>query len=411
MTTNANKRRLLILTSTFPRWPGDHEPPFVFELARRLVAKFDVTVLTPAAAGALGEEIVHNVRVIRFRYAPKKLERLAYEGGIPARLRSNRWYWLLLPNFLVAQAVAIWRLLRHERFEAIHAHWIIPQGVLAVLCRLIVRPKPRLLITSHGADVFGFNNRVFRLIKRWVLVNSDTVSAVSVAIQDQLLSLAPHHKAMHVAPMGVDLKARFVPPKTRAETNTLVFAGRLVEKKGLDILLKALPGVLTARPAVTLLIVGDGPLRNAYAELARSQGVDEKVKFLGSIENPKLPDVFEKAELVVLPFRKAQGGDQEGLGLVTIEAMGCGLPVIVGDVPAVRDVVQHKRNGWIVDGADPGELCKAILLLLSDRALANQLALQGRKDVLIRFDWSVVAGNYENLLGALLTDKPDPTPL
>jgi len=410
MIANSNKPRLLILASTFPRWPGDDEPPFVFELAKRLVEGFDITVLAPAAAGAKSRETMHGIKVLRFRYAPEKLQKLAYQGGIPARLRSNRWYWLLLPNFLVTQALAIWRLLRRERFEVIHAHWIIPQGVLAVLCRLMVRPKPRLFITSHGADVFGFNNTVLRLIKRKVLIEADEVSAVSVAIRDQLLSLAPHHTALHVAPMGVDLKARFVPTLVRPETDTLVFAGRLVEKKGLDILLKALPEVVTVQPAVNLLIVGDGPLRSTYESLASSLGISENVNFLGSIENLLLPDVFRKADLAVLPFRKARGGDQEGLGLVTIEAMGCGLPVIVGDVPAVRDVVQHGHNGWLVKGADPGDLTKAILLLLSDRALAKQLALQGREDVLTRFDWSVVARIYEKLLIALLTENTGRTP-
>lgn len=401
------KPRLLILTSTFPRWPGDHEPPFVFELAKRLVERFDITVLAPATSGAKRRESLQGINVIRFRYAPAKLERLAYEGGIPARLRSNRWHWLLLPNFLLAQALATWRLLRKGRFEVIHAHWIVPQGVLAALCRILARSQTRLLVTSHGADVFGFDAPIFRLIKRWVLTKADAVSVVSQAIHDRLSPLVQHHTPIEIAPMGVDLFSRFVPAEISRETNTLVFVGRLVEKKGLDTLLRALPEVVAVRPGVNLLVVGDGPLRRSCENLARGLGVDDKVVFLGSVENSRLPDIFRRSSLAVLPFRSASDGDEEGLGLVTIEAMGCGLPVVVGDVPAVRDVVQHGRNGWLVESTNPGELSKAIERLLSDQTLAKRLATQARQYVLARFDWSVVANNYARLLIRLVGAKSD----
>jgi hypothetical protein len=127
----ARKPRLLVLASTYPRWPGDPEPAFVHELARRLVDAFEVTVLCPHAAGAATRETFDGVQVLRYRYAPAALESLVNDGGIVANLKRHRWKWLLLPTFVGALAWRAWRLVRRERPAVVHAHWLIPQGVVA----------------------------------------------------------------------------------------------------------------------------------------------------------------------------------------------------------------------------------------------------------------------------------------
>ncbi len=129
--------RILVLTSTFPRWSGDREPPFVFELCKRLAETNEVTVLAPHCRGAVAEErIGERLRVRRFRYAPELLESLAYEGGILEKLRLARWRHLLVPAFFLAEAWAALRAIRRERPDVIHAHWIVPQGVVALVARL-----------------------------------------------------------------------------------------------------------------------------------------------------------------------------------------------------------------------------------------------------------------------------------
>ncbi|MGB5741982.1 MAG: glycosyltransferase family 4 protein, partial [Sedimenticolaceae bacterium] len=102
--------------------------------------------------------------------------------------------------------------------------------------------------------------------------------------------------------------------------------------------------------------------------------------------------------LAVLPFRTADDGDVEGLGLVAIEAMGCGLPVIVGDVPAIHDVVTHGETGWIVPSDAPDALATAIIELLDNEALAARLRDNARRHALQSFDWSVVTQLYRDIL-------------
>ena len=401
MTDDKGKPRLLVLTTTFPRWPGDHEPPFVFELARRLTDSFDVTVLAPHAPGAAREETTDGVAVRRFRYAPDRLERLAYDGGIPTRLRRHPWLALLLPSFLLAQIGAALQLTRQQQPAVIHAHWLIPGGLVGAIVKELLPGKRRLLITAHGADVHLRDRWPIRALKGLAIDSADTVTIVSRALRDRVRPFVPEGTRLEVASMGVDLHARYIPGQQKRPTATLVFAGRLVEKKGVADLLEAMPRVRDRRPGVRLLIAGHGPLEQELRAHAERLHIDDAVEFLGSVANERLPDTLRRASVAVLPFRTADDGDTEGLGLVAVEAMGCGIPVIVGDVPAIHDVVTHAETGWIVPPGDPAALADAILQLLDDPALANRLAENARRHAVRTFDWSVVAGRYRMLLLAL----------
>src|SRR5262245_28869404 len=129
------KPRLLVLTSTYPRRSGDDGPAFVHELCRLLLPHCDVLVLAPHAAGIATREVLDGVAVRRYRYLPERWETLAYDGGIPEKLRRERWRLLQVP-FLVAGLVlaTLDEVVRGGR-HLIHAHWLLPQGLIAGLAR------------------------------------------------------------------------------------------------------------------------------------------------------------------------------------------------------------------------------------------------------------------------------------
>src|SRR3546814_15869964 len=107
--------RLPSTASTYPRGPGEPEPAFVHGLARRLIDRFEVTVLCPHAKGAAPEEILDGVRVVRYRYAPEHFEVLVNDGGIVTNLRHSPWKWLMVPAFLASQGFVTWKLVRNFR--------------------------------------------------------------------------------------------------------------------------------------------------------------------------------------------------------------------------------------------------------------------------------------------------------
>ena len=171
--------RLLVLASTYPRWDGDHEPGFVHELSRRLTNDFYVRVLTPHHLGAANEEARDGVDVRRYRYAPEGLETLIYDGGMMTNLRRHPWKWLLVPLFFTAQLLATWRQVRSFRPHVIHAHWLIPQGLVAAILATMSRRFPPFLVTSHGADLHGLRFWPMPALKRFVARRASALAVVS----------------------------------------------------------------------------------------------------------------------------------------------------------------------------------------------------------------------------------------
>jgi glycosyltransferase involved in cell wall biosynthesis len=212
-----------------------------------------------------------------------------------------------------------------------------------------------------------------------------------------------------VEPMGVDLENRFTPDdRVPRSDKEILFVGRLVEKKGLKYLIDALPTILSKEPGAKLTIAGFGPQESYLRSRVETLGVSNRVEFLGAVPQSRLPDLYRRAAIFVAPFVEAEGGDQEGLGLVTVEAIGCGCPVIVSDLPAVADVIQDASLR--VRPADPAALASTIVsLMVYAREELRTKADCLRKQVVSRFDWSARAGAYAQLLLAQIRETRPPS--
>ena len=395
------KKRLLILTSTFPRWEDDEDPPFVFELCDRLKTEYHIHVLAPHFPGALKEEDFTGIHVKRFRYFFDPLERLAYHGGILAKLKKNPFQYALLPFFFMGELYALIKMLRHHRFHLIHAHWLIPQGLVAVLACYLTGSKIPLLCTSHGGDLFGLQGIIMNRIKRWVILKSQALTVVSRNMIEAVERLGAPHKKSCVIPMGVDLKTRFVPSETMRINDNLLFVGRLVEKKGLHYLIHALPLILTRHPQITLRIAGDGPEKNNLKRVCEKLGINANVRFLGAVKNERLPALYQTSGVLVFPSVIADDGDQEGFGLVLVEALGCECPAIVTDLPAMQDIIEDGKTGLVVPQKNIRKLAEKVILLLDDQKLRESLGREGRRYVLRNFDWMIIAEKYRKLIESI----------
>jgi glycosyltransferase involved in cell wall biosynthesis len=386
--------RLLVLASTYPRRAGDPEPAFVHALCRALAAEFDVTALVPDAAGADPSGPLDGVQVERYRYAPRRWQTLVHGGGMVTNLRRAPWKWLLVPGFFLAQYCAARRLLRDGRFVAIHAHWLVPQGVIAAL----LRQQAPSLVTCQGGDVFALRSAPARALKRWVVRRAAAVTAVGEPMRPVLADLGVDPAAVAVEPMGVDLQGRFAPdPRAPRHPGELLFVGRLVEKKGLGHLLAAMPAIITRRPDAFLTVVGAGPDEPALRAQAARVGVAERVRFVGARPQAELPALYRHAAAFVAPFVEAASGDQEGLPLTMIEAAGCGCALVLGDVPATRSVFNGQAGAHIVDARDPARLAAACLDALGAPPPGPAAAAQ----LLARFDWAGRAAAYARILRSI----------
>lgn len=391
-----------MLTSTFPRWEDDVEPPFVYELCRRLSETFFVHVLAPHAAGSAAEEQMDGIRVTRYRYFISRWESLAYHGGILANLKQNSLRYLLTPFFLLGQLVALVRLLHNCRYDCIHAHWLIPQGLIAIIARLFIKSVPPVVVTSHGGDLFGLKGSVFNGLKRYVAQRSAAVTVVSHSMAKMLRKLNLAESRIQVIPMGVDLHNRFVPGTNRQQTGVVLFVGRLVEKKGLQYLIEALPTILEKHPRTILRVVGDGQEKERINHRILELNIGERVEFMGAVRNDALPEIYQSSDVVVFPSIIAGDGDREGFGLVLVEALGCMCAAVVTDLPAMRDIARNGRSALVIPERNSAQLAEKVNLLLDDAELRQKLGEQGRADVLERFDWEVIDRRYTDLISSLI---------
>lgn len=395
--------QVLSLASTYPRWQGDTEPAFVHHLNRELQASIRTTALAPHAPRAARQEEIDGVPVLRFRYAPEPLERLAYDGGMLANVRGAAWKWLLLPTFLLAQVFAIRKAVRSRKVDVIHAHWLIPQGLAAVLALASLRGrKPRLLCTSHGGDLYSLDGKAGRWLKRWIIRRCDALTVVSHAMQEDAGELFGELPPTRVIPMGTDAARLFTPvPAEQRSPERLLFVGRLVEKKGAGFLLEAFARLHARSTRLRLEIVGDGPLRAELEQQAQELGIAAAVDFAGALPHAEVARRMQTCGLFIMPAVRAESGDQEGFGLVITEALACGCTVVASDLPPIRDIIIDGETGIMAEPGNSSELARKMEQLLRDPARSAELGNRGRKHVENNFDWSVVARRYSEFLQQL----------
>jgi glycosyltransferase involved in cell wall biosynthesis len=390
-----SKPRLLVVTSMFPRWRDDSEPGFVYELCRRMTDSFDIRVIAPHARGAARREVIEGVDVFRYRYAPLALQTLAYEGGIVPKLRRHRWKWLLVPFFLIAQYFAVRSMLRRWHPDLIHAHWIIPQGLVTIAA---TNSRIPVIVTSHGGDLFGLRGKWLARLKAAILRRSSKVTVVSSVMKDIVVEMGIAPEKVVVAPMGVDLTQRFVVDESvRRNNNEILFVGRLAEKKGVRFLLDAAPRIFAEFPDAFITIAGFGPEEALLRAQAERLQVGMKVHFIGAVPSSKVVDLYRHAAVFVAPFVEDESGDQEGLGLVVVEAIGCGCPVVVSKIPATRDIFGNDLS-WYVAPKSVDQLFEAAARILLDVDLASAQMTSLRGSVEQRFDWSHVTAKYSALI-------------
>lgn len=394
-----------MLTSTLPRWVGDAEPGFILDLARELNAEFEVELIAPHAPGAAIAEQMEGVSITRFRYWWPKWQSVAYQGGMTWRIRENPLRLVQLPFFFGSLIWATIRRLRREpKIDLIHAHWLIPQGLTAILARALANRRVPILCTSHGGDLYGLSGPFFLNLKRAILRRCERISVVSQAMASKVQELVPGITA-EVIPMGTDLSHRFIPaiPAKHRDPGRLVFVGRIVPKKGLEHLLEALHILERGGISFFAEIVGHGPLTVTFEQQARALGLHNHVHFTGPVPHEFLPQHYQSAALAIFPFVQTADGDQEGFGLVMVEAMGCGCAVIASDLPAVRDIIRNGETGILVPPGDAHAFAIAIRDAIKQPQRMQAIAERGRAYALERFDWVVTRRRFAALYRSMIS--------
>jgi len=393
--------RILHVVTAFPRSPDDVIVPWLVELLKRLrAAGHEVEVFTSSYRGA-PDQVVGGIPVHRFRYFPRRWERLTHEEAAPDRMKRSLLYRLMPACFVVAGMIAAWRLCRRQRYDVIHVHWPLP---LALFGWAAQRARPAALVTTfYGVELRWVKTAMpfLRGFLRWAARRSDRVVAISSYTAAEVRELV--QLPIEVIPYTTSLPPPPPVPRTARRSPgapfTVLFVGRLVERKGVSHLVDAV-NLLLPGAEVRLVIVGDGPERARIEARVRDRGLDGRVAVRGQVSDAELQAAYAGADAFVLPAVVDRRGDTEGLGVVLLEAMNHRVPVIASAIGGITDIVEDGVSGLLVPPGDAPALAAALGRLAGAPDLAAGLGEAGYRRLRERFGWDAITRRWLEVYAA-----------
>ncbi len=269
-------------------------------------------------------------------------------------------------------------------FDLIHAHYLFPTSSIALIPHLL-RRKP-LILTAHGSDVkLGKKNKLIRKFITYSCQRASFVITVSNSLAQEVKKnyKIPSEK-IKIINCGVNTE-KFVPQEKRSlrkELNLpqdnwiLIFVGNLIPIKGLDILIEAFFQIVKERNKVLLIIIGKGQMEKEISKRIDEFKLKGKVKLAGFKPHNELPKWLGASDILILPSL------EEGFGLVALEAMSCGLPVVASQVGGLREFIENEKDGFLVKPGNSKEIAEKVKLLINNKNLYQRISKTAREKAL-----------------------------
>jgi len=347
-------------------------------------------------ATELGLELARRGHVIHFLSynKPFRLDRL-YPNVHFHRVQVNEYPLFKYPPYSLALTSAMVDVTRHYDLHLMHAHYAIPHSVSAWMAREMLTDRRLPVVTTlHGTDITLVGQQpAYEEITSFVLRASDGITAVSGDLAHQTRELFCRELRIDTIHNFVDtsvykpgpspeLRSQFAP----AGVPILVHASNFRPvKRVLDVV--RIFDHVQHETDCRLVMMGLGPDRHAAEELVHSLGQQDRVHFLDHQES--ILDLLSVADLLLLP------SETESFGLVALEAMACGVPVLASDVGGLRELIESGHSGYLCPRGNPEAFAVRALQLLQDRGLYAEIAGGARERAVTRFDTHVIVPQYE----------------
>ena len=400
--------KVLVIGSVYPRFHEDAEVPWLrTSIAHLKKAGIDIQVLAPAYKGLKSHEI-DGVKVNRFRYAPASWEILTHEEGAPSKMASKPWLQLLAIPYIISGFFRCLSICRKWKPDVIHAHWPFPHAYIALGAAKLFRIP--LVLNFHGAELLLIRKKKWvKPLLKFAIGQAQAVFANSSFTAGKIKAL--RNVDVEWSPYGTTLESctpqRPEPHPVNGKFKIL-FVGRHIERKGICYLIEA--AKYLPRDKFEIRIVGVGDLTEklkeqaaqvdalAPAGLRHDEGEATRVElrhdegnaeiiFTGKLSPEALANEYRTANVFTLPAIVDSKGDTEGLGVVLIEAMELGLPVVASNVGGIPDVVVDGVSGILVPEKDPQALASAYKRLAASPELQEQLLAGAQRRIAECFTW------------------------
>ncbi len=412
--TPGSNRPVTMLTSSYPRFPGDGIGSFLEPIAHGVAAGGrDVDVVAPWHPELCRPAHEGRVRFHFYRYAPTAgLHVFGYAAALKADVSLRPSAYLAAPPAVVMGCRALRRVVHATKPEVVHAHWVVPSGVMATLS-LTGLP---LVISLHGSDIFlAEQNPLVRVAARIAFRKAGAVTACSNDLRHRAIALGAREDTTTVVPYGVDTR-RFRPdPAARTRMRRtlaladgdplIVTAGRLVRKKGFEYLIDGLAGLTSSRNSVALVVIGDGDLRGELEQRAATGRVAERVHFLGAIPQDDVAAWLAAADVVVVPSVRDASGNVDGLPNVLLEALSTGTPVVTTSAGGIESVAIDGETARLVPEKDGDAIASTIDEILRQPTVAAKLGHAARERMCRSHSWATAAHRFEDAYRRAVTGQ------
>jgi len=387
-----------MVTSSYPKFPGDVTAPFIESIARGVSARgHEVDVILPYHP-QLHRGADEPVRFLPYRYAPCDAWCLwGYAQSLESDVRLRWQVYLLAPLVAVALRRAVAGSVCGRRYDVAHVHWVVPNA--ALLAGLLRTHRVPTVISLHGSDVFVAERLApARHLARRALGLAGAITACSGDLSRRAIALGAPPQRLRTVPYGVD-SAFFSPVVAGSGVRELLGVGpgrrlvlgfgRLVEKKGFAYLIEAAARLRD----VQLVIAGEGDLRPALERQARE--LDIALSLPGALDRERMAAALAGADVVVVPSVVDRSGNVDGLPNSLLEAMAAGKPVVATRVAGIPDVVRDGVNGLLVPEKDATALAAALRRLLDEPDLRATLGASARRTARGSLSWDAAARAFE----------------
>ena len=369
-------RKSLLVTSIFPPQVGGVEN-YLYNIAKRL-PQDKILVLAPT-------------RTIE----GKKLDYQDFDKKQNFKIYRKRFFFprFIKPGWLPMIRNCL-KIAKEEKIELIQCGLCYPTGLAGLYAKK--RLNLPYIIYVHGLDLVGFLGDEARKKRiKAILKNADKIIANSHYTKDLVLKLGDYSQKIEVINPALDLKKYPKIDKAEArrklglkDKKIILTVGRLVKRKGHDLIIKSLPKVCNRVSDLLYIIVGSGPYEKELKNLVKKFGLKDKVRFEGRVGDKVLSYYYASSDLFCMPSRMIkEEGSVEGFGIVYLEASLYEKPVLGGRTGGVEDAVVDGETGILVDLENVNEIAQALIRLLTNQELSNKLGVQGRERVLKDFDW------------------------
>jgi glycosyltransferase involved in cell wall biosynthesis len=356
----------------------------------------EIDVVAPNDEKSKAHEKIGSIDVHRFNYFFKRFQKIAYGyGGIVVNLKRNKFLYLLAPLFILSFLFKVIKVAR--KCDVIHANWII-NGYVSVLAGILTR-KP-VILTLRGEDVNQYKKKSFlyRSLSSIFFKRIDSFTAVSSEFCRFLKSIGIPEEKVFLVPNGVEKKnisseelSRFKSEYKLDDENTnILFVGSLIERKGVEYLLKAFSSI--KQDNVKLYIVGEGALKGGLISLAEKLKIHDNVVFAGYQHYDKIPYWLSSADIFVLPSLS------EGRPNVILESLAYGVPTVATNIGGTNELINDGINGLLCEPKDADSLSERLNELINDAELQEKLSIGAKKFIIDEgLTWESCASNYIRL--------------